>query len=1028
MKNRKRNRLYGSLWAFTAFFSFVPPAFSQFHQPELPENHWIEKTEIQTAAGFWDAAALSGSQAGKLTLPLGMRSAYIREQEERLAGYMALARIKGREHSDPRLAHQFLQTAAQEASRDRVAFALGRYHFARQHYDSVIHYYEQTHIAHLSNQEIAESRFELAYSYFLNQDFEKSRQLFASIRDVKGKYQSAGQYYYGLLAYHQGQFSEALKSFESIRGHEQYRKIVPYYIAEIHYFQGDRKKALEMALTLLSSAEKSYYDTELQLLTAQILFEEGRYGDALPYFEQYYDRVDRIRKEVLYEMGYAYYQVREWENALHKFRPLSHAKDSLGQAAMYLLGDSYLRLGKMDGARNAFALCAQMPFNPSQQEASLLLSAKLSYSLGELDHSMAQIRLLMDSFPDSPYKTEALALLSDLLARTHNYEEAYAVLQRRGLDPGDPLYRQVFAKVAFGYAMKQIEAGASAKAKEVLLEAREHPQADPALKAAITFWLAELAYETGDYARSREWGEDFLRLAEGKEIAIQYWSPAATPDHARLTLGYAAMEEGSFEAAGRYFRDSRGADTAATAWEPLSLIREADAAFMQKQYPQSLDLYRKAAEFPNADQDYAQFQIATLHGLMGQAEERDQAYLKIISRQPPSPYEHKARYALALAWIEEGRHAAAIEQLRPLREGPMASQALIKTAFAYQQMGDAQRAIKAYEYLLAHFPQSEEKSAALEALKSLFISENRPQDYARLMEAHPMEEGQADLSLDSAFYAAAVHQFSAHQYEQAKQGFAQYLEAYPQGIFVIKAHYYKGESHDQLGEKQQALESYARVLEFPWNEFTESSARHAGFLAMEAEDYSSAVRYARILKQNALGPEGLIEAYEIQVAAHFALKEYDQVVLLADTLMSLSPLSERQISQARFHQARAFQETGRPQQALEGFRELNQAPQGALVAEAHYRIAEILLAQGKDKEAEEAANETIKKAAGHEQWVVRAYLLLGKILLNQKDYFNASATLQSIIHHAGDPKVKEEAEKLLEEVKRREEEAEKLSD
>lgn len=1027
MKNRKRPITAGSLLALTTLFCSAAPAFSQFFEPERSENYWFSKTEIQSMTGFQDAAAQSGSQIGTTGHPQGLRSAFIREREERVAAYMALALLESSEVPDPRRAQGFLESAASQANRDRVAFALGRYHFALQHYDSVIHYYEQADIAHLSNQEIAESRFELAYSYFLNQDFERSRQLFASIREIKGKYQSAGQYYFGLLAYHQGQFREALNSFEKIRHHEQYQRIVPYYIAEIHYFQGQRKKALEMALALLSSPEKSYYDTELQLLTAQILFEEQRYGDALPYFEQYYERVDRIRKEVLYEIGYAYYQVQEWENAIHKFRPLSHAKDSLGQAAMYLLGDSYLRKGELDGARNAFALSAQMPFNPAQQEASLLLSAKLSYSLGEMDQAMSHIRQLIARFPASAYRSEALALLSDLLARTNNYEEAYTSLQGV-MDPQDPLYLQVFPKVSFGYAMMLLEQGKETQAGEVLQKAIRHPELPSALGAAIRFWLAEIAYHRGDFSTATQWGTEFLRQAEGKESAIRKWSPAATPDHARLTLGYAAMEKGQFDEAEAYFRGSREAAAPADEWAPLSLIREADAAFMQKNYAGAMRLYRQAAERPSPDQDYAQYQIGLLHGLLDQPRERDQTLLGIIGRQPPSPYDHKARYALALAWMEENRYAAAIEQLRPLREGPMASQALIKTGYAYQQMGDAQRAIKAYEYLLAHFPQSEEKSTAREALKSLFISENRPQDYARLMESYPSQEGEAALSLDSTYYAAAVHQFAAHHYEQAKQAFTDYLESYPQGIFVIKAYYYKGESHDRLGEKEQALEAYARVLEFPWNEFTESSARHAGHLAMERKDYPSVLRYAEVLRQNAMGPEGLIEAYELIMGARFALEDYASLPALADTLLAMSPLSDRQRAQVRYYSARSLQETGQPEQALEEYRGLTQAPQGVLAAEAHYRIAEILQGQGKNREAEEAATETIKKAAGYEQWVVRSYLLLGRILMDQKDYFNASATLQSIIHHAQDAEIKKEAEALLQEVKEREAEAEKLSE
>lgn len=1022
MKKRKRNLQARRLILAVALSGFNVAAFGQFHVPELPDRFRFNLLEDQVSAGHWEAAAYSSALAPTAT-PSGQETRARGLRMQKQATLKALARLKSPSHTDPRAAEELLETSLRGGDRHRIAYALGKYHFSKEAYDSTIHYYEMASIAHLSNAEIAASRFELAYSYFLLQDFEKSAQLFASIRDIDGKYQAAGQYYYGLLAYHQGKFSEALKSFRKIDHHEAYRQIVPYYIAEIYYFQGDRQRALKEALKLLSSSEKSYYDTELHLLTAQILFEEERFGEALPYFEQFYERVDRIRKEVLYEMGYAYYQVKEWENAIHKLRPLSHAKDSLGQAAMYLLGDSYLKMGKLDGARNAFALCAQMPFNPGQQEASLLLSAKLSYSLGEMDQSLSQVQQLMETFPGTAYRNEALSLLSELLARTRNYEEAYAAIEE-AMDPSDPIYRQVYPKVAFGYGMQLIAAKEIIKARRVLQKAVGHEPMAPALKTAIVFWLAELAYLSGDYPQSISYGETFLEEVRGQEMAVQGWSQAATVAHARLTLGYAAMKTQQFETAAAHFRESREVPAeSGVAW--VSMMREADAAFMQKDYDKALERYAEVASQSPDDRDYAYYQMGIIYGLQDKPRERNQSFEKLMGKTPPSPYEHKARYALALAQMESGQYQEAIDMLKPLRQSPFASQALMKTGFSYQQLGDADRAIKAYEYLLAHFPQSEEKSAALEALKSLFISENRPDAYASLLANHAAD-GPSDLSLDSTYYAAAIHQFAQQDYRKARDAFNQYLEAYPQGIFVIRAYYYKAESHEQLKEKAEARKAYDRVLELPWNEFTESSARRASRLSLEDKDYDAALQYLRMLQQNALGKEGLVEAYKGLVEANYELGHYQLVVNQADTFLSLAP--EEAVTPTQFYQAKAYQQLNDLDRALPLFQAVTGSNNGTLIAESHYRIAEILFLQGKIKEAETAATETIKKAAGEELWVVKSYLLLAKILKEQKDYFNASATLQSILHHTEIPSVKTEAEALLKEVKQLEAEAEKLSD
>src|ERR1019366_5526597 len=101
--------------------------------------------------------------------------------------------------------------------------------------------------------------------------------------------------------------------------------------------------------------------------------------EALPYFDFYYAHADKIRKQDLYEIAYCDYKTNEWAAAIEKFKLLSNATDSLGQTAMYLLGDCYLRTGNKPGARNAFGICADMTFNKGQQEAAMILYSRISY-------------------------------------------------------------------------------------------------------------------------------------------------------------------------------------------------------------------------------------------------------------------------------------------------------------------------------------------------------------------------------------------------------------------------------------------------------------------------------------------------------------------------------------------------------------------------------------------------------------------------------------------------------------------------
>jgi predicted negative regulator of RcsB-dependent stress response len=85
-------------------------------------------------------------------------------------------------------------------------------------------------------------------------------------------------------------------------------------------------------------------------------------------------------------------------------------------------------------------------------------------------------------------------------------------------------------------------------------------------------------------------------------------------------------------------------------------------------------------------------------------------------------------------------------------------------------------------------------------------------------------------------------------------------------------------------------------------------------------------------------------------------------------------------------------------------------------AEARYRIAEILLQQNKTAEAEKAAFEVINKAGSYEYWITKAYILLGDVYFIQKDYYNAEATLKSVVENATIAELKAEAQQKLDKV------------
>lgn len=923
----------------------------------------------------------------------------------------------------------FLNTAVDPVCRQRTSFAIAQYLFLHNQLAAAIPFYEKTNLDNLTNNEIADLKFELAYCYFTSKQFDKSNALFAAIKEIKeGKYYIAGNYYYGLLAYNASKYAEALQSFEKVRSEREYKTIVPYYVAEINYFMGNKAKALEEARTIMAGRDKNYYDNELHLLAGQVLFEDQKYDSARPYFEYYYDHSDKIRKEDLYKIAYTYYRLGEWQNAEDKFKLLSNSNDTLGQSSMYLLGDCYMKTGDRQSARNAFGICADMPYNKGQQEASMILYARISYETGFNDEALRQLYTLLKTFPATKYKDEANTLLSSLLIKTNNFEEALKYLDK--VNNKEKNYWQVFQRATYLYAVQLFREGDLQRASSYFNSSVQHPE-DAAFECAAYFWKSELAYRMHRYNEAINAGQEFVNKKTDK-IDVSRISPQATLQHAYVNMGFAAMESNNYSGAQTYFahaQQSKGDDDYSGT---MARLREADAVFMQQNYAKAITLYDKIATGDTANADYARYQKSIILGLQSRNNEKITVLQSLINRTPRSVYYVTALYEAATTYIEQNKYPQALAYLKTITDSTgdksAAPKAWLKIGYIYQQTDEDQKAIEAFRHIVTEHPASEERIAALSALKSLYIESNDPGAYSKLLKDNNLPAAEIG-GLDSTYYAAAETQFASGKWDNAIKAFDSYLQQYPNGVFAIKAHYYRGESYYQLKNYSNALADFDNVLAHQWNDFSENSARHAALIAMDKKDYNAAYNYFYMLRQNAGSSELLKQlAYGGLVKSGYFIQKYSESSLYTDSLLSIRGVSAEVTNEALLYKARSLQYLGNNDTAMSIFQQLSSNMNGEIAAESRYRISEIFLVQDSLKNAEEAANETIKLSAGYEYWIVKSYILLGDIFIKQKDYFNAKATFSSIVKHAKNTELKQEANKKLLEVKALEKQKSKLKE
>ncbi|MCC6634571.1 MAG: tetratricopeptide repeat protein [Chitinophagaceae bacterium] len=904
------------------------------------------------------------------------------------------------------LAVDFITLEANAQKVGIVSFYLGEYYYRKKDFNTANNYFEKASIENLTNQQIAQMKFHQAYGYFTTQNFVKAKPLFNSIRQLteSPNYIDAN-YYYGFIMFFEKKYKEALESFKLVEKTETYQNIVPFYIAEIYYFAGERDKAIEYAKTALQKGNQ-YYKLELTQLIGHSLFEKRMYKEALPYLEEYVTKSKKVRREDLYELAYCYYEAGKWNKAIDGFKQLGGKEDSLAQNSMYLLADAYLKIDDKVGARNAFLFCATNSSNAVQKEVSQFNYAKLSYEQGYLDIAHKEIKSFLKTYPKSVYLNEAKELQIAILANTSNYREAMALID--SLPQQSENIQKIYPKILYGRAVENINDQQLVVANELLSKLLQVPFNANYIQYTY-FWKGEIAYRNGNTNEALDYFTLYLKNPQTNE--------EINTNNARYNAAYCFLKKENYTAALELFQKVvLNVSASSSLLIQDAYIRSADCFFMLKNYNQALKMYEVVIEQNLSQADYALYQKAIIAGANNKFTEKINLLQSIAIRYPNSPLITEAYLEVANTYLAEEKWADAIPYLDKVIKDKNATafhpQAYLNNGIAYFNLTKYANALELFKTLVIKYPNSPESDGAIEYIRKIFIEDQKPGEFISFMRENgkPVSYNEED----SLTFKAALIKYEAREFENAIRGFAEYLSKFPDGRYNIEANYFSAEINVSKKDYEKALPFYIAVAAKAPNIYAERSALQcARIYYFDKKDYLNAEKYFTQVKSLTMQQENKLEAMRGLLRCQYKQLKWAEALPNAQELLKEKGIAADDKMMANMIVAKNHQINNNLQEAISAYKLVIQIATSEFSAEAQYRIAEIYLLQNKLNDAEKAAFDVIKKYGSYEYWVTKSYLLLGDIYFIQKDYFNAEATFKSIAENATITELKQEAEQKL---------------
>jgi tetratricopeptide (TPR) repeat protein len=927
-------------------------------------------------------------------------------QVEEVDFYILACRLQQNDERALSPSIDYIRYAFNQPRTQQLSFHLANYYFRKQLFSDALEYYEKAEIGSLSNEQVAEAKFRMAYSYFHLKRFAQAKPLFNTIRQLPmDPHYLDANYYYGFLAYADKEYNEALGCFEKVQNHPNYGRIVPFYMASIYYFRGNKEKAISIA----EQADKRndvLYAIEIKQLLGHAYFEKKDYKKALPYLEAYVNGSEKVSRDDLYKLSFCYYQNNQLNKAIEGFKQLSGGQDSLSQTAMYLLGDSYLKTNQKENARNAFAFCASNNSNQQQREVSLFNYAKLSYELGYQGIAISEFKKFLNQYANSVYAKEARELLVGLLAGTSNFKDALVLIE--SLDERSEATKKLYPRILYGRAAELINDGQLNQADELLDKILKDPYNAPVL-ALTNYWKGEIAYRFNNLDDATQYYHKFLNSGSAG-------IGEATVKEASYNLGYCYLRRENFTQALSFFQKATGRIALSSPYiDQDAYTRQADCYFMQRNYKQALSMYQQVIDYSWKNADYALYQKAMITGITSGKGKID--LLNTVQRvYPQSALIADANMEIAKTYMADEKFREAIPYLNNVindkQNNSFKPNALLQTGIANANINKNEDALAAYKKLIQQYPNTEEAEQALDNIRNLYIEMGRPDAYEDFVRTTGKTISTNEA--DSLAYASVEIRLSNGDCKGAIQQINNYLSRFPNGNYAVEANYNRSECYMQSKDWKSALPGYEYVANAGMSRFTERSA----FIAarsyyFELKDYAKAGPYYEILRSAATTDENKLEALRGALRCYYQLKNYQKASEAAKELLANKNAGNDDKALSNLVTATNHQLNAQYDLAIQSFRSVVSLNKGEWAAEARYQISKCYFDLNNLAQAEKSAFEVINKSGSYDFWVTKSYIMLGDVYFKQKDYFNAKATFKSVSENAINPQLKQEATEKL---------------
>lgn len=925
---------------------------------------------------------------------LPLRAELVPEME---TAYQRIAeRFEAREKTLSRDLKKYLQQYPYTTYEDEIHFMAGVLQAEKGHWKQALKELEQVDHTLLARPHQSEYQFYRGYCYLMQQEYQRAAVYFSQLKKSHNPFTTKGTYYYAYCQYKQANYDKALPALLSLEGVEEYKKTVPYYLAQIYYAKHEYIEVETRVENLLRSQPDNENTGELHRMLGEIYYQRGDFRQAVSHLKAYEksvrsQNVPLVRNDI-YLLGMAELQMDKYKEAVTYLKQVKQEQDTISESVCLALGNAYVKLGQIEQAKLSYQAAAAFMLTPSVREEAMYNYALCTYqsstALGESVHAFTDF---LTQFPKSKYETEVYALLSEAFLRSRNYAAAMSVLD--SIPSPTPKMLQTKQYLRYQLGVDAFLQGKIQQARDRMTEVILHNAECSQYTTEAYYWRAESNYRLHGY---QEAGRDLERYYAQSNVrrSINYLPSFYLGGYIQFALKDYNKARTQFV---HYVDNAQTSDpTYADA-----LNRIGDCCFNARDFVSAIAYYSQVIDRNATGSDYATFQRGYALGLQHKYAEKINVLQTLVTRYPKSDYADDGLYEIARAQLQQEDERAAVATYEKLLEqypnSNLARKASLERAMLYRNLRMYDQAIAAYKQTIGSYPATQEAYTALDGLEALYVETGNISEYLDYTKQLGRMNMQVTTRDDSLSYAAAELQYMQGNYTKASESLSSYLATYcAGGRYCTTAQYYAADAYYRLGKNEEALQNYRALADITGNPYMEEACMRVAGLSYDKKDYQTALEYFYKMLSQASNREQTDVARLGILRCSYYLGRHRTTVDIATQILSDSPLSEDVKQEALYNRAKAYLAQHQWQLAISDLTPLAREVRTTIGAEAKYSLADCYYQLMDLDRAESEIMEFTQMNTQQQYWLARALILLSDINRQRGDDFQARQYLLAL--------------------------------